>query len=101
MADLNLNLMLSDKNIMYSKISKSKGGYYYASVYSKIKDGEYVNIDYEWSDEQIPEFVMGLVNSMTGPAKATASINTTELTEEARERLERQRDIINALLDKK
>ena len=58
---MKINIMAED--IKGVEIMKS-GDYRYARVGVKRGEDEYLNISYEWKGENIPEFVMGLMDYM-------------------------------------
>lgn len=97
MAALDMNMSIDDSKVIYSRISKSKNGYNYASMYCKMRDGEYMNVEYEWEGEAIPEFAMSLASFMTTSKNtATASVNY-ELTDEVRQIMQRKISHLNDL----
>ena len=58
---MKINIMAED--IKGVEIMKS-GDYRYARVGVKRGEDEYLNVSYEWKGENIPEFVMGLMDYM-------------------------------------
>jgi hypothetical protein len=49
---------------MYTSIRKSKSGYNYATVGIKRGEDQFVNIDYEWKGEKVPDFAMDMLGFM-------------------------------------
>ncbi len=63
MAHKKMTINISPDEIMGSEIMKS-GDYRFASVGVKKGDKEFMRISYEWSGDDVPEFVMGLMDFM-------------------------------------
>ncbi len=59
-----LNIKVTEEEIMYTHISKSKDGYNSARVVVKKGDKEYMTISYEWEGNGVPGFAMDLMASM-------------------------------------
>lgn len=62
MADMKYALTFNAGEIMNVSLYKSKNGYNYASVGIKKGKDQYMNINYEWEGEMIPDFVMDMAN---------------------------------------
>lgn len=58
-------LAVDPSSVMYSSISKSKGGYNTASISIKAGLGEYISISYDWEGDVIPDFVLNIIGVMT------------------------------------
>jgi len=55
---------IDKEKVVYVSISKSKDGYNVARIYVKIKDGEYLSVNYEWEGDGVPGFAMDLMGFM-------------------------------------
>jgi len=64
MADKKFSFGFASGEVMYTSIRKSAGGYNYATVGVKRGKDEYINIDYEWEGDKIPDFVMDMLSFM-------------------------------------
>ena len=62
MADMKYALEFVSGEIMNVSLYKSRNGYNYASVGIKKGKDQYMNINYEWEGDVIPDFVMDMTN---------------------------------------
>lgn len=74
MADKVYTLNLSSGNVQHVRISRSKDGYNYASMFCKMSDKESIMIDCEWQGDSIPDFAMNVMEHMGGGSRETSSV---------------------------
>lgn len=60
----NFSINIVADEVMYTSISKSKGGYNSARMVIKKGDNEYMSVSYEWEGDGIPSFAMDLMGFM-------------------------------------
>ncbi len=85
MADKKYSLNFTSGEILNVSVYKSANGYNYASVGVKKGKDQYMGVNYEWSDEATPDFVMDMI-SFFGE-KEVASVEDKEEFEEFLTRL--------------
>lgn len=81
MADTKYSLNFMSGEISNVSLYKSKGGYNYVSVGIRKGKDQYMNINYEWEGDMIPDFVMDMTSyfGQSQPdSKATASVDAKQ-----------------------
>lgn len=73
-----LNFSVDSKEVERVSISKSKKGFNYASVTSKVGDGVYVNLSIEWEGEDLPDLVMDMASMLASKEKASLDESNEE-----------------------
>jgi hypothetical protein len=69
-----LSVSIDPAHVAFTSISTSADGYNAARIVSKIGDGEYMSIGYEWQGNGIPAFVMDLMAFMKSNNVETSGI---------------------------
>jgi hypothetical protein len=69
-----LSVMVDPSQVAFTSISTSADGYNSARIVSKIGDGEYMSVGYEWQGKGIPAFVMDLMAFMKSNNVETSGI---------------------------
>lgn len=64
MAKKDLTIKVMAEEVVFTGISKSKGGYSSARILIKKGDNEYMSINYEWEGDGVPSFAMDLMGFM-------------------------------------
>lgn len=67
-----LKFEIGPDDISYTSISRSQN-YNSATIGIKKGDNEYMSINYEWSGDSMPDFVMDLMGYMQSAKKTTTS----------------------------
>lgn len=64
MAEKKFNFSFTSGEVMYTSVRKSANGYNYATVGVKRSEDQYINIDYEWTGKNVPDFAMDMLGFM-------------------------------------
>jgi hypothetical protein len=64
MAKKDMTIKVMSEEVVFTGISKSKGGYSSARILLKKGDNEYMSINYEWEGDSVPSFAMDLMGFM-------------------------------------
>ena len=67
------DISLDSDKVRAASIKRYKNGYSYATITFSPAENEYMNINYEWEGDSIPEFAMNVMDIMKAFNKEKAS----------------------------
>ena len=80
---MDYNITIDPKKVKGTNISKYSDGYNYASITTKVGDGEYMSVSYEWKGDTIPEFALMAMEIMKSGGNENATLEDVVVFERA------------------
>lgn len=80
---MDYNITIDPKKVKGTNISKYSDGYNYASITTKVGDGEYMSVSYEWKGDTIPEFALMAMEIMKSGGNENATLDDVVAFERA------------------
>ena len=77
---MDYNISIDPKKVKGTNISKYSDGYNYASITTKVGDGEYMSVSYEWKGDTIPEFALMTMEIMKSSGNENANLEEDVIT---------------------